>query len=306
MNRHSCYACRPSNREQVFRDLAGLRMARYPERFRGPPGNVNGGVAVGSLACPALDHAAAAGAAYPVVLRITARLRSGVPVEEALDVIASGPTDAIAVSVKRHDAELIHGTVEVAARDTAPLPGDVIAEPPSERAAMLAEMAAIGVPDRPPFWEETGEHPIAGCFSCGPENASGLRVFPRYVSDGVVCAPWAPEPSFDDGGGVLSAMVMTAALDCSSGICMPLDQQRDLLKDDAFFLLGTLDVRFLRVAPLSPPGGYRVVARALDRDGRKFYGLSGLFDEGGTAYAMAEATWIVAPITRAQAWGGSG
>jgi hypothetical protein len=304
MTRHSCYTCRPSNRDQVVSDLAGLRMARYRDRFRGPPGNVNGGVAVGSLVCPALDHAAAAGAAHPVALRVRARLRSGVPVEEALDVTVSGPNDAVAISVKRHEAELIHGVAEVAVRHAAPAPGDIIAPVPPERADALGEMAQVPVPERPPFWEETGEHPIAGCFSCGPENDAGLHVFPRFVSDGVVCAPWEPDPSFDDGGGVLSAMVLTAALDCSSGICMPLDQQRDLLKEDAFFLLGTLDVRYLRVPPLSPPGGYRVVARALDRDGRKFFGLSALFDGDGAAYAMAEATWIVAPITRTQAWGG--
>lgn len=301
---HSCYSCRATNRYQVFSDLAGLRMARYPERFCGPPGNVNGGIAVGSLACPALDHAVSAGVAHPVALRVRARLRSGIPVEEPLDVTASGPKEAIAVSVNRHEAELLHGTVEVGSRDAVPEPGDPVADAPPEHAGLLAAMAEVGVPERPPFWEETGEHPIAGCFSCGPDNDAGLHVFPRYVDDGVVCAAWTPDASFDDGGGVLSPMVLTAALDCSSGICMPLDQQRDLLKDDAFFLLGTLDVRYLRVPPLSPPGGYRVVARALGRDGRKFYGLSGLFDAAGTCYAMAEATWIVAPLTRTQAWGG--
>ena len=67
------------------------------------------------------------------------------------------------------------------------------------------------------------------------------------------------------------------------------------------FLLGSLDVRYLRVPPLDRD--YRVAAKAQLRDGRKFFGLSALFDDDGTPYAMAEATWIVAGTTRSEAFG---
>jgi hypothetical protein len=122
-----------------------------------------------------------------------------------------------------------------------------------------------------------------------------------------VCAPWRPAAEFDDaralarGGGVLSTLVLTSAIDCSSGICMPVAMQRELLELDQFFLLGSLDVRYLRVPPLDRD--YRVAAKALLRDGRKFFGLSALVDDAGTPYAMAESTWIVAGVTRTAAFG---
>jgi hypothetical protein len=82
---------------------------------------------------------------------------------------------------------------------------------------------------------------------------------------------------------------------------MPVAMQRDLLDLDQFFLLGSLDVRFLRLAPLDRE--YRIAAKALARDGRKFFGMSALFDEAGTPYAYVESTWIVAGVSRTEAFG---
>jgi hypothetical protein len=62
-----------------------------------------------------------------------------------------------------------------------------------------------------------------------------------------------------------------------------------------------MDVRYLRVAPAS--GSYRVAAKALRRDGRKFYGLSVLARDDGVAYATAESTWIIANVSRTAAFG---
>ena len=82
---------------------------------------------------------------------------------------------------------------------------------------------------------------------------------------------------------------------------MPVSMQRDLLDRDEFFLLGTMDVRYLRVAPVAM--AYRVAAKALGRDGRKFFGMSALVGEDGVAYAMAESTWIIAGLSRTAAFG---
>jgi hypothetical protein len=128
-----------------------------------------------------------------------------------------------------------------------------------------------------------------------------LHIYPRVAGEGIVCAPWVPAAEFDDGGGAVSTMVLTSALDCSSGICLPVEMQRELLELDQFFLLGSLDVRFLRVPAVGAQ--YRVAAKMLRRDGRKFFGVSALFDDSGTPYAYAEATWIVAAITRTEAFG---
>jgi hypothetical protein len=292
---HNCYAC-----GRVFSYGNGAAAAGFPLRFEGPPGNVNGGIIVGSLACPALRQADDAGMGGTAVTRITARLRASVPHETPLSVDAEPSEGAISVAIRRGSDALVSGSAEVAqVRDLTP--GTPIADVPPERAGDLASMAGIEVPDRPPFFEETGDHPISGCFSCGPKHPDGLHIYPRVAGDGVVCAPWVPAAEFDDGGGAVSMMVLTSALDCSSGICLPLEMQRELLELDQFFLLGSLDVRYLRAPRVGQR--YRVAAKMLRRDGRKFFGLSALFDDEGTAYAYAEATWIVAGITRTAAFG---
>jgi hypothetical protein len=291
---HNCYAC-----DRIFSDEGGEIRARFPGRFAGPPGHANGGIIVGSLACPALRAAAADGGVNASVARIAARLRVSVSLETPLAVDTSRTASGFEVTVRRDDVPLASGVVEPVTQAAAP--GAVIAEPPADIAADLASLGGIEPPDRAPFFEETGEHPIPGCFSCGPKHPDGLHLYPRVAGDGIVCAPWAPAAEFDDGGGAVSTMVLTSALDCSSGICLPVDMQRELLDLDQFFLLGSLDVRYLRVPAVG--GKYRVAAKMLRRDGRKFFGLSGLFDQSGAAYACAEATWIVAGVTRSQAFG---
>lgn len=306
---HSCYACAPGNAERIFVCEGDVLTATVPARFVGPPGQANGGIATGMLACPALRSAHAGGAAHAAVTRITARIGAGVPVGAPLRVHAepaggSGEADAAYdVTIADGAAPLVSGRVEMAFLDAPPAPGQVLAGAPPERADEVAALAALAVPDRPVFWEDTGEHPLPRCFSCGPDAERGLRVFPRIASDGVTCASWQPESRFNDGGGSLSSVIVAAALDCSSGICMPAALQRELLDQDAFFLLGSLDVRFLRAAPVAAPAPYRVAAKALLRDGRKFFGMSVLAGGDGTAYAVAEAVWIVAGVTRTVAFG---
>lgn len=304
-NPHSCYACAPGNAERIFVSDGDVLAATVPARFVGPPGHANGGIATGMLACPALRSAHAGGAAHAAVTRITARIGAGVPVGAPLRVhVEPGEADAAyGVTIADGHAGLVSGRVEVALPGAPPAPGEALALPPRERADEIAALAALAVPDRPVFWEETGEHPLPRCFSCGPDAARGLRVFPRIASDGVTCASWQPAQAFDDGGGTLSPLIVAAALDCSSGICMPAALQRELLEQDAFFLLGSLDVRFLRAAPAGPAAPYRVAAKAIFRDGRKFFGMSVLAGGDGTAYAMAEAVWIVAGVTRTVAFG---
>jgi hypothetical protein len=185
------------------------------------------------------------------------------------------------------------------------LPGDPMGSPPAHLAAMLDRMSAVRAPDAPPFFEQTGDHPIAGCFSCGPRNARGLHVYPRFVDAeaGVTWGSWSPEPSLVDAPGVLASSVVASALDCSSGICLPRAEQEELLRTDQFYLLGSFDVRYLRAA--DPSRRYHVVAEAQRRDGRKFYGASALFDDAGVPYATAEAIWIIVQMSRTQAFGGS-
>ena len=253
------------------------------------------------VVCPVLHAAAIDRVAHARVARVTARIRAGVPVEADLATKATAVDGGYAVSVRHGEADILSATADVRMFEAAQAPGHGIGQAPEDRADLVARLAAVPVPDAPPFFVETGDHPIPGCFSCGPEHPDGLHIYPRVVEDGLTCAPWHPGGAFDNGDGTLSEAVIASAIDCSSGICLPIQDQRDLIATDQFFLLGTMDVRYLRAAPAS--GAYRVVARSLGRDGRKFYGLSVLAGDDGTPYAMAEATWIIAGISRSEAFG---
>lgn len=297
---HRCYACRESNPARFSFD--GGRRLHIPARFQGPPASVNGGLAVGMLVCPVIQAAERDGMLYTAVSRVNARLRAGVPVDRDLRVeVIADEAGGYAVSIHDGDSEVMTATADVHAFDTAAPPGAALAGIPEDRVTDVAQLAGLAVPDTAPWYEETGDHPIPGCFSCGYDNIAGLHIYPRVVEDGVTCAPWMSAAEFDNGDGTLSAPVLTSAIDCSSGLCMPVQMQRDLLEQDQFFLLGSMDVRYLRVPPAA--GTYRVAAKALRRDGRKFFGLSVLAGEDGTPYAMAESTWIIASMSRTAAFG---
>ncbi len=300
---HSCYACAASNPQRLSYDDG--RLLRVPARFVGPPTNVNGGMATGMLACPVLHAAARDGIEHAAVTRINARLRAGVPVERDL-AVEVWPADegGYAVSVRDSDTEIITATADIRVLDRPSARGDTLAAIPEHIAADVAQLAATPVPDVEPWYVATGDHPIPGCFSCGYDNAAGLHIYPRVVADGVTCAPWTSASDFDNGDGTLSTPVLTSAIDCSSGICMPIAMQRDLLEQDQFFLLGSMDAHYLRVAPAAMQ--YRVVAKALRRDGRKFFGLSALVGEDGITYAVAESLWIIASMSRTAAFGRQG
>jgi hypothetical protein len=305
MGDRTCYACDPANPDRIVTDDAGGYMLTFPPRFAGPPGTVNGGLAVGALACAALRtvHREDTEAA---VTRIVTRLQRPVPLSTQLHADVEYADYGLALTLARGDESLASATAEVARLPAPPRPGDGLpVSVASDRAAEVDLMADVGDPGRPPFHEETGEHPIPGCCSCGPANPQGLKIFPRFAGHGQTWASWQPDTAFADPhtGGALAATVIASALDCSSGICLPLEDQRELLRLDQFFLLGSLDVRFLRVAPVDPPGGYKVVARSRGRDGRKFYGLSVLCDAARTVYATADAIWVVAGVSRSQAFG---
>jgi len=260
-------------------------------------------MAVGMLACPVAQTAGRSGLAHVAVPRINARLRAAAPVErDIVPEVLPGEDGGYAVSLRDGDVELLSATADVLTLPKPPRPGVVLSRPPEEHAADVKRLAATLVPSSRPWFEETGEHPIPGCFSCGPENARGLHVYPRVVQDGVTCAPWRPAGDFDNGDGTLSPAVIGAAIDCASGISLPVKDQRELLDNDQFYLLGSFDIRYLRLAPSS--GAYRIAARCLGREGRKFYGLSVLAGEDGTPYAMAYAIWIIPAATRAVAFAG--
>jgi hypothetical protein len=311
---HTCYACSSSNPDRVFSYDGGDAIARFPLRFNGPPGSANGGIAVGALACPALralDERYEGWMGF-AVSSISGRLSAPALLDRPYEVHVGNDnhSSSFPVTLSDGNAKIIVGFAGLRSGLHEPPPGAAIAPPLPpfpERGVEHPKMnsiegwARVAAPNRPPFFEETGDHPIPGCFSCGPEHESGLHIYPHVVDDGVTYAPWHASEEYDDGDGSISPMIIASALDCSSGICMPIAMQRQLLEEDRFFVLGSLEVTYLRRPPVGRD--YRVIAKAGARDGRKFFGRSALFDDAGTPYATADATWIIAGISRTEAFG---
>lgn len=297
---HRCYSCDPANADRIVTAADGEWRLRFPERFVGPPGTVNGGMAIGALACPALDAAARAGVAHPVAIRVGGRLSAPVPLAAPLRATVERVDEGWAVEALDSDHSVIRVVVEVADVDAAP--GAALQQVSAEQAEHVTAMAALtdADPDGPTFWErmrERGdENPFPGCFSCGPDHEHGLSIFPRLAGEREVWSLWRPELLFTDGGGVLAGSVAASALDCSTALVFQFDD--DLarrLRDEgkaAIPLLGSFDVRMLCVPPVALDGDYVVIARRIGQEGRRLFGISALFDRGGAPYATAEATWF--------------
>lgn len=241
------------------------------DRFCGPPGAVNGGVACGSLAA-LLDDAAAPAA------EVT--LRRPVPLGRPFTARPGGEGTWLV-----EDGDALVGEVRPAARVEFDVPIAVTFEQ-ARAAAGLARYY-----DDPIF---------PGCFGCGPARppGDGLRIFPGPVDgmagvngvNGVMAAPWTPDPSVPFVDGRVRPDVVWAALDCPSGIAVG---EAGELGPDTAVVLG----RMTGTVAAPPRVGDRctVVAWAAGRAGRKLYARSALLGPGGDVLAATHSVWLTVP-----------
>ena len=231
-----------------------------PPRFCGPPGSGNGGYVAARLA-------ALAG------IRGTAEvtLRRPTPLATPLRVVADGASAAL----ETPDGERL---AEVRAVE-APLP--------SERPAL--PLAAVPAPlERP-------EHPVPGCFGCGPAHAGGLRILPAPVAGTRgVAARWTPPCEFAGPDGRVDPAVVWAALDCPGWFALhgasPLQRM----------LLGRITAS---VGPVQAGAPCVVVAWPLASEGRRHHAATALLDAAGRVVARSRQVWI-APRAEERASGG--
>jgi hypothetical protein len=161
---------------------------RLGERFCGPPATANGGYARGTIA-------GLLGGGVELTLRRPPPL--GRPLRLRAD-----DRDGSGATVHHSDqllAEAHPATVALAVPGTAS---------PAE-----AQQAAA----RYPLFQG---HPFPTCFTCGPDRApgDGLRIFPGPLpGSDLWAAPWTPDPSVADPGGLVVPAVIWAALECPSG-----------------------------------------------------------------------------------------
>jgi hypothetical protein len=233
---------------------------RVPARFCGPPGVANGGFTSGSLA-------ALLGGAAEVTLR------RPVPLDRPLPVRGDGDGTTVVED---------GGVVLAEAR-----PAKVPVEPPPVPAAVTRE-AAEAAAGRSRYYDA----PVfPGCFVCGPARTAGdgLRVFPgRVAGRALWAAPWTPDETVAGTDGRVRPEVVSAALDCPSGIGA--SDAADVPAGTAV-LLGRMAAT---VDELPRPGDRcTVVAWPLAGDGRKLRAGSALLGPDAEVLAAATTVWII-------------
>jgi hypothetical protein len=292
---HTCFACHPDNPERIFTPDGGGWLAAFARHYNGPPGVVNGGVAAGALACPAMTIARRDGARYPIATRITARLRRPVPVGTSLRADAFPDGDRIGVTVALDGEVLASGGVHVIDSGTTAAPGGVLQPEPEHLVAHIDAMRRIAAGEPGRIAVPDDEHPFPTCFSCGPANTLGLRIKPRIAADRHVWAAWQPMRLSGDADGTLPGAILGAALDCSNAMALSVGFDEVAGMRERVPILGAFDMHVLRVLDAGAPGDYRIVSRATGVDGRKYSSVSALFDATGAACAVADTTWVVVP-----------
>lgn len=262
-----CRRCRGDSFEEDLspggrrpRRSLGLTVA---ERFCGPPGAANGGVAAGLLAGRLRPPAGAA---------VEVTLRRSIPLGRRLDL------------ARRGDGSVALGAGEGILAEARVVPFDVAAPP----APSFAD-AEAGLRRFPRFVD----HPLPRCFVCGPDRAAGdgLRIFPGPIAEegAVVAAPWTPDRSLGDARGFVRPEFVWAALDCAGAFAVN-EPPRGLA------LLGRLAARVdgcLRVGEPAIVAGWPIGA-----DGRKLVPGTAVYRATGELVAVARATWILVERSR--------
>lgn len=261
---------------------ASMRDLFIDERFCGPPGAANGGIACGALAA-LLDQG------VPAAAEVT--LRRPVPLGRPFKASRNGDGDGARNGDGDGDGEGDgegDGTWRVVDGDA--LVGEVR---PAQRVELTVPVEvtfeeARAVAGRARYYDD----PVfPGCFGCGRARrpGDGLRIFPGPVK-GVLAAPWTPDPSVADADGRVRPEVVWAALDCPSGIAVG---ETGALPSDTTVVLG----RMTGTVASPPRAGdwCRLIAWATGRDGRKLYAGSALLGPGGEVLAATHSVWLTVP-----------
>ena len=243
-----------------------------PPGLDGPPGVLQGGLAVGvTLAVARLADRFGA-----PTTSVDARLHAPTPLGRTLQAAVRPGTDTARYEVETRDGDtlLVRAEVELAGHDVA------------ARVYDLLELGSVPLPEPEP------QHRFPGCWVCGPDptHPHGQRIHPRHHRPGEVTQPWVADEQLGDRSGVIDPIVISAVLDCPTvwaaiehvdamGLAGP--------------LLGGFHLRFFRDAPVMD--ALRIVARLDDVDGRKIRARSALVDEDGVTYATAAAFQVAVP-----------
>jgi hypothetical protein len=176
------------------------------------------------------------------------------------------------VPLRVEDGAVYDGAHVVATGDL----GDADVEPPpfpGYDAALAAQRHYAGLRD----------HPFPTCFVCGPHRTDGLGLQPGPAGTAYVATTWTPHADLAEDGRVRDEYVW-ASLDCPGAWALT-------QTDEAPIVLGRLAVRI--VGAVTPERPHVVTGwRRAEREGRKHFAGTAVYDAAGTLLATGKATWI--------------
>jgi hypothetical protein len=245
-------------------------------RYCGPPNSGNGGYVCGRLAGH-IDGGA----------EIT--LRAPVPLDKRLEVVA----------IDDGAWELRDGATSIASGRPANVELTCVEKASFEQ----AREAELRTPLKP------HEHPLPGCFVCGPARApgDGLRIFAGPLvrrsdtASAVLAATWTPDPALTAADGLVAHEYLWSALDCPTGYASSYHQDSGRF-DRTPILLGRMAAR-IKARP-RPQERCVISAWSTGQDGRKRQAEAAAHGDDGRLLAVARATWIV--VSRDVPLGGAG
>ncbi len=226
-----------------------------PARFCGPVSSANGGYTSGLLAQF---------------------------IEGAADVILKAPPPLDTPLTVEHiepgkNVRLMYGEMEIAQATSTDI------EITTPLIPTHAQLRAA----RKSYLEAAENHPLPGCFVCGPDRkkGDGLRIFAGAIPDSPVNADiWVPSQDLAGSDGKIKQEFLWAALDCPSAWATRIPLQ------DSLIILGRLSAKINRRP--KPAEMLTVAAWPIKTDDRKYFSQAVLIDENASTIAEANALWI--------------
>lgn len=225
-------------------------------RFNGPPNSGNGGYVSGRLA-------------QFVEGPTQVTLRMPPPLDQKMEVN----------SVAGEQVQLMYDGQLIAEARTSSL-DLVVPEPPSLEEAITASKSYAGF----------SSHLYPSCFVCGPDrpNHDGMGIFAGPLegrATSTVAAPWRPQSEFGNADGLVSTEYIWGALDCPGAYSLPIGHE-----NASVILLGRLTAEITQ--PIYAEESYRVIGWFIERDGRKLYTGTAIFNAASEVCGKAKGIWI--------------
>lgn len=303
---HTCFACSPNNPERIVHKNGDNWIVNFPARFLGPPNAAQGGIAVGALTCLAQQAAMREGIENPISLTSIGRFILPIPLAVPLNAAIVREDHEYSIRLEHNEKTVLDGRVKVADIETKP--GTLLQAVPKYLEDDLRQVVNIDPTQQKniriiPKDNQSnlnGDDPWANwnCFGCSGKKHA-LKISHKIAGPDLTFSPWETEPHFSDEPGKLALTITAAALDCPTMHAASAHEPgfiERLAKESKTVVTGTYSIQFLRQPPVEAPGGLMVGAKYKNRDGRKLFGVSVLFDSNKTVYAVGEAVSLIVNI----------